>query len=96
MPDLTAPGTSLALQEFRLKIVTEADMPPLAVVWFTAVTPAAALAQAHRIVDALHGPADRFGELYVRDGDRAEYLDVIEPSTTTSPLRSDLTREKLP
>jgi hypothetical protein len=64
--------------EFLLDIVTEQHDEPVAVVWFTAFTTAAAIGQARRFVAAYDGPAGRFGELYARHGDVAEYQTEIE------------------
>ena len=66
--------------EFLLDIVTEQDGEPVtvAVVWFTAFTTTAAIGQARRLVAAHDGPPGRFGELYARRGDIAEYQTDIE------------------
>ena len=67
-----------AAGEFLLDIVTEQADEPVAVVWFTAFTTAAAIGQARRFVAAHDGPAGRFGQLYARRGDVAEYQTDIE------------------
>ena len=66
--------------EFLLDIVTEQDGEPVtvAVVWFTVFTTAAAIGQARRYVAAHDGPPGRFGQLYTRHGDVAEYQTDIE------------------
>lgn len=90
LPIMTAPALTTAGHgpaagpEFCLEIVTEPDQPPLALIWFTAADRDAALAQAHRFVDAHTGPTDRFGELYARAGHLADYVDIIEPTTTAA------------
>ena len=56
-------------QEFRLDIISDPDPDiPAVIVWFRATTPAAATVYARRVLAQHHGPDDRFGELYQRDG----------------------------
>jgi 5'-deoxynucleotidase YfbR-like HD superfamily hydrolase len=70
---VTGPDT-----EFRLDIVTGPDPDdPAGIVWFRAASTDAATAQARRHLAAHLGPDDRYGELYRRDGDLAEFLDTI-------------------
>ncbi|MEU4379996.1 hypothetical protein [Micromonospora echinofusca] len=50
----------------------------MSVTYFTADTLDAACRQAQRLLDAVDGPADRYGELYAHDGDgTAVYGDTI-------------------
>jgi hypothetical protein len=91
-PSRTLPG--LGQQEFQLEIWGPTTPPPVAIVWFTAATASAAICQARRFVDAHDGSPQRFGELYARDGDNAEYLDVIEPSTPATETTPDSEREQ--
>lgn len=72
------PAAADGASEFLLDIVTEQADEPLAVVWFTAFTTAAAIAQARRFVAAYDGSPGRFGQLYARAGDVAEYQTDIE------------------
>jgi hypothetical protein len=65
--------------EYRLDVVTdpEPDTPQF-VTYFTAVDLDAACRQAQRLLDAIDGPTDRYGELYAHDGDgTALYCDTI-------------------
>ncbi|GIJ28318.1 hypothetical protein Vqi01_34800 [Micromonospora qiuiae] len=65
--------------EYRLDVVTDPEPDnPQAVVYFTAADVNAAADQAQRLLAAIDGPADRYGELYVHDGDgTALYCDTI-------------------
>lgn len=65
--------------EYRLDVVTEPDVDtPQTIVYFTARDVDAAAGQAQRLLAAVDGPDDRFGELYVHDGDgTALYCDTI-------------------
>ncbi|WP_431913698.1 hypothetical protein [Micromonospora carbonacea] len=65
--------------EYRLDVVTDPEPDnPAAVVYFTAADLDAACRQAQRLLDAVDGPADRYGELYVHDGDgTAVHCDTI-------------------
>ncbi|SCL43871.1 hypothetical protein GA0070606_0063 [Micromonospora citrea] len=65
--------------EYRLDVVNDPEVDtPQTVVYFTARDIDAACRQAQRLLDAVDGPADRFGELYVHDGDgTALYCDTI-------------------
>ncbi|MBM0235106.1 hypothetical protein JNW91_26870 [Micromonospora sp. STR1_7] len=65
--------------EYRLDIVTdpEPDIPQV-VSYFTASDPEAASQQALRLLAAVNGPDDRYGELYTHDGDGgAVHVDTI-------------------
>ncbi|MEV0216494.1 hypothetical protein [Micromonospora sp. NPDC050695] len=56
--------------EYRLDIVTDPEPDnPQAVSYFTASDPETASRQAMRLLAAVDGPADRYGELYAHDGD---------------------------
>ncbi|MEU9509928.1 MULTISPECIES: hypothetical protein [unclassified Micromonospora] len=74
--ELLVAGTT---DEFRLDIVTDPEPDnPAAVVYFTAPGVDAACRQAQRLLGAVEGPADRYGELYTHDGDgTAVYCDTI-------------------
>ena len=72
------PAAADRASEFLLDIVTADTDEPVAVVWFTAFTTAAAIGQARRFVAAHDGPPGRFGELYARHGDVADYQTDIE------------------
>jgi hypothetical protein len=75
-----APARGFAEQdgEFQLDIITGPEPDdPAAVVWFRACSTAAAIEQARRFLVAHLGPDDRYGELYQRDGDLAEFVDTI-------------------
>ena len=72
------PAVADGASEFLLDIVTEQADEPLAVVWFTAFTTTAAIGRARRFVAAHDGPPGRFGQLYARHGDVAEYQTEIE------------------
>ncbi|MEU8048106.1 hypothetical protein AB0B71_28665 [Micromonospora echinofusca] len=65
--------------EYRLDVVTDPEPDtPQAVTYFTAVDLDAACRQAQRLLDAVDGPANRYGELYAHDGDgTAVYCDTI-------------------
>lgn len=65
--------------EYRLDVVTDPEPDnPQAVVYFTADDVEAAERQAQRLLAAVDGPEDRYGELYVHDGDgTALYCDTI-------------------
>ncbi|MEU7935219.1 hypothetical protein [Micromonospora echinofusca] len=65
--------------EYRLDVVTDSEPDnPQAVTYFTADTLDAACRQAQRLLDAVEGTADRYGELYAHDGDgTAVYCDTI-------------------
>lgn len=68
-----------ATDEYRLDVVTDPDVDtPQAVFYFTAADVDAACGRAERLLAAVDGPNDRFGELYVHDGDgTALYCDTI-------------------
>lgn len=77
---LALPAVHLATgtEEYRLEIVTDPDPDtPTALVWFRADGIAAAIAQARRLLAALDGPADAYGELYQRNGAMADFLTTI-------------------
>ncbi|WP_433121962.1 hypothetical protein [Micromonospora sp. CA-246542] len=59
-----------ATDEYRLDIVTDPgpDIPQV-VSYFTASDPETASRQAQRLLAAVDGPDDRYGELYAHDGD---------------------------
>jgi hypothetical protein len=58
--------------EYRLDVVTDPDVDnPHVVTYFTAADVDAACRQAARLLVAVDGPDDRFGELYAHDGDGA-------------------------
>lgn len=65
--------------EYRLDVVTDPEPDnPQAVVYFTAADVDAATRQAKQLLAAVNGPEDRYGELYVHDGDgTAVYCDTI-------------------
>lgn len=65
--------------EYRLDVVTDPDPDtPQAVAYYTAADMDAACRQAQRLLAAVDGPADRYAELYVHDGDgTAVYCDTI-------------------
>ncbi|MFF3857149.1 hypothetical protein [Micromonospora sp. NPDC002575] len=65
--------------EYRLDVVTDPDVDnPHSVTYFVAADIDAACHQAARLLDAVDGPDDRYGELYVHDGDgTAVHCDTI-------------------
>ncbi|RBJ11087.1 hypothetical protein DRA43_01640 [Micromonospora provocatoris] len=65
--------------EYRLDIVTDPEPDnPQAVIYFTSDDVEAAERQAQRLLAAVDGPEDRYGELYVHDGDgTAVYCDTV-------------------
>ncbi|MBM0279808.1 hypothetical protein [Micromonospora tarensis] len=65
--------------EYRLDVVTDPEPDtPQAVIYFTAADVETASWQAQRLLVAFDGPVDRYGELYVHDGDGAAvYCDTI-------------------
>jgi hypothetical protein len=65
--------------EYRLDVVTDPEPDnPQAVIYFTAADVEAAERQASRLLAAVDGPEDRYGELYAHDGDgTAVYCDTI-------------------
>ncbi|GAA2709070.1 hypothetical protein ACFY2R_18140 [Micromonospora olivasterospora] len=65
--------------EYRLDVVTDPEPDnPQAVIYFTADDVEAAERQAQRLLAAVDGPEDRYGELYVHDGDgTAVYCDTV-------------------
>ncbi|MFD4208216.1 hypothetical protein ACFWRG_19745 [Micromonospora tulbaghiae] len=65
--------------EYRLDVVTDPEPDnPQAVVYFTAADVDAACHQAQKLLAAVDGPEDRYGELYVHDGDgTAVYCDAV-------------------
>ncbi|MFI7074906.1 hypothetical protein [Micromonospora sediminicola] len=65
--------------EYRLDVVTDPEPDnPQTVAYFTAADVDAATRQAARLLAAVDGPADRYGELYAHDGDGAAvYVDTI-------------------
>ncbi|TNH28789.1 hypothetical protein FHG89_14205 [Micromonospora orduensis] len=68
-----------ATDEYRLDIVTDPEPDsPQAVSYFTASDPETASRQAQRLLAAVDGPDDRYGELYAHDGDGgAVHFDTI-------------------
>ncbi|MFG1955400.1 hypothetical protein [Micromonospora sp. NPDC048830] len=68
-----------ATDEYRLDVVTDPEPDnPQAVVYYTATDVNAACRQAEKLLAAIDGPTDRYGELYVHDGDGiALYCDTI-------------------
>lgn len=68
-----------ATDEYRLDVVCDPEPDtPQAVVYFTAGDMDAACHQAARLLAAVDGPADRYGELYAHDGaGTALYCDTI-------------------
>lgn len=74
------PAQALAEQacEFLLDIVTGSDSDdPAAVVWFRACSVEAAIEQARRFLSAHLGHADRYGELYQRNGELGDFLTTV-------------------
>lgn len=65
--------------EYRLDVITDPEPDnPQAVIYFTAADVEAAERQAQRLLAAVEGPEDRYGELYVHDGDgTAVYCDTV-------------------
>ena len=65
--------------EYRLDVVTNPDVDnPQTVTYFTAADVNAACHQATRLLAAVDGPDDRYGELYAHDGDgNAVHCDTI-------------------
>ncbi|TDB80208.1 hypothetical protein [Micromonospora sp. KC721] len=65
--------------EYRLDVVTDPEPDnPQAVIYFTAADVDVATGQAEQMLAAVNGPDDRYGELYVHDGDdTAVYCDTI-------------------
>ncbi|WP_043726553.1 hypothetical protein [Micromonospora maris] len=65
--------------EYRLDVVTDPEPDtPQTVVYFTAANVDAACHQAARLLAAVTGPDDRYGELYAHDGDgNAVHCDTI-------------------
>ena len=80
-PDSTITGSHQPISEhseFRLDIVTGPDPDdPTAIVFYRADGIAAAIAQARLFLAAHHGPDNRYGELYQRNSDLADYLTDI-------------------
>jgi hypothetical protein len=65
-------------EQYRLEIVTDPDPDvPAALVVFCADGIAAAIATARRLLAAVDGPGDQYGELYQRNGDMADFLTTI-------------------
>jgi hypothetical protein len=65
-------------EQYRLEIVTDPDPDvPAALVVFRADGIAAAIATARRLLAAVDGPDDQYGELYQRNGDLADFLTTI-------------------
>lgn len=71
--------TTGTTDEYRLDVVTDPEPDtPQAVVYFTASDADTASRQAQRLLAVIDGPKDRYGELYVHDGDgTALYCDTI-------------------
>jgi hypothetical protein len=69
--------------EYRLDVVTDPDVDnPQALMYFTARSPEAAVNQARRLLADVDGPDDRFGELYVHDGEgTAVHVDTVHLAT---------------
>ena len=65
--------------DYRLDVVTDPDPDvPQVVLYFTAAGVDPACRQAQRLLAAVGGPADRYGELYAGDEvDRAVHVDTI-------------------
>ncbi|WP_047892791.1 hypothetical protein [Micromonospora sp. RV43] len=65
--------------EYRLDVVTDPEPDnPQAVTYFTAGDVDAAARQAQKLLAAVDGPEDRYGELYAHDGDgTAVHCDTI-------------------
>ncbi|MEU8024644.1 hypothetical protein AB0B88_20785 [Micromonospora haikouensis] len=65
--------------EYRLDVVTDPDVDnPQSVTYFVAADVDTASRQAGRLLAAVDGPDDRYGELYVHDGDgTAVHCDTI-------------------
>ncbi|MFI7080974.1 hypothetical protein ACIBO1_27085 [Micromonospora sp. NPDC049903] len=74
-------GTIVAgtTDEYRLDVVTDPTVDnPQIVTYFTATDVEAACHQATRLLTAVTGPDDRYGELYAHDGDGgAVHCDTI-------------------
>ncbi|WP_018255979.1 hypothetical protein [Salinispora mooreana] len=68
-----------ATDEYRLDIITDPDPDnPQAIAYYTAADMDAACDQAALLLAAVDGPADRYAELYVHDGDgTALHCDTI-------------------
>ncbi|WP_027660825.1 hypothetical protein [Salinispora fenicalii] len=68
-----------ATDEYRLDIVCDPDPDnPQAIAYFTSANMDSAYHQAARLLAAVDGPADRYGELYAHDGTGvAVYCDTI-------------------
>jgi hypothetical protein len=65
-------------EEYRLEIVADPDPDvPAALVVFFADGIAAAIATARRLLAAVDGPGDQYGELYQRNGAMADFLTTI-------------------
>jgi hypothetical protein len=65
-------------EQYRLEIVTDPDPDvPADLVVFFADGIAAAIATARRILAAVDGPGDQYGELYQRNGAMADFLTTI-------------------
>lgn len=74
----TGPAGALGT-EFQMDILTETDLvDPVARVWFRADQADTAAVLARRLLAAYPGTADRFGELYQRDGDMGVFLATID------------------
>jgi hypothetical protein len=69
----------MATEEYRLDVVTDPDPDtPLHTEYLTATDVDAAAQQAQRLLAAVDGPEDRYGELYVHNGNGgAAYVDTI-------------------
>lgn len=69
---------ALSADTFRLEIVTgpDPDSPSL-LAFFDADGITEAIGQGRRLLAAAHGPDDRYGELYMRDGDQATWLTTL-------------------
>jgi hypothetical protein len=65
--------------EYRLDVVTDPEPDqPQAVLYFTAAGIDPAFRQASRLLVAVDGPTDRYGELYADDGSgHAVHVDTI-------------------
>ena len=77
-PPAAAAGGDLPGGEFRLDSITGPNPDsPAAIIWLSVDGIAAAIAAARRILAGHDGPGDAYGELYVRHGQRADFLTTI-------------------
>jgi hypothetical protein len=65
-------------EQYRLEIITDPDPDvPAALIIFRAHGIAAAIATSRRILAAVDGRGDQYGELYQRNGELADFLTTI-------------------